>query len=83
VSTPAEAGTALQQALSLPETGIIIITEMVAGTISDQVQAFRRNHEIPLIVEIPGPEGSLPSHKGLLQLVQEAVGIRISFQEGP
>lgn len=82
VSGSSQASSALQQALTLPGIGIVILTEQVAALLRDQVEAIRRERERPLIVEIPGPAGSVSGHKTLLQSVQEAVGIRIDFQEG-
>lgn len=81
VSNPVETATALQLAISRPEVGIIIFTEQVAENIRGQIEAIRREQENLLILEIPGPDGSLSGHKTLLQWVQEAVGIRINFQE--
>jgi len=83
VTNPAEAATALQLALSLPEIGIVILTERVAAPLRNRIETIRQERESPLMVEIPGPDGPMGDHKSLLQRVQEAVGIHISFQEAP
>jgi len=82
-TAPADAATAIRQAVALPDVGIIILTEPVADVIRDQVDAIRLEREHPLIVEIPGPQGALPDRKGLLQSVRETVGIPIGLQENP
>ena len=68
---------ALEAAAARAEVGIIILTEKIAGGIRDQVDAMRLAGTRPLIVEIPGPEGPVTGRKGLRELVQEAVGIRV------
>ena len=82
VTTAPQAATAVQQAVERSDCGIIILTEMVASGIRSQVDAIRLEHDRPLIVEIPGPDGPLPGRKTLRQLVQEAVGMRLGAEEG-
>ena len=77
VTTPAQAADAVEQAVSQPDCGIVVLTEKVAAGIRQQVEAIRLGRDRPLIVEIPGPEGPLPDRKSLRQFVQEAVGIRV------
>lgn len=77
VTSPREAAEALAQAAAQPEVGIVILTQQLAGGIREEVDAFRFQRDRPLIVEIPGPEGSLAGRKSLRQLVNSAVGIRI------
>ena len=67
----------LEAATANPECGIVIITEEVAAGMREQVDRFRLEHDRPLIVEIPGPAGSLAGRKGLRRLVQQAVGINV------
>lgn len=78
VSTPAEAAEVLQASAAQPDCGIVVLTEAVADGIRQKVEAFRLEHAVPLLVEIPGPQGSLAGRKGLHQLAQQAVGMRIS-----
>ncbi len=82
VTTAWEAAEAVGQAVTQPDYGIIILTEKVAASIRQQVDAIRLERDQPLLVEIPGPEGPLPGHKSLRQFVQEAVGIRVDRGEG-
>ncbi len=78
VTTPKQAADAVARAAAQPDCSIIILTQNVAAGLRQQVETIRWERARPLIVEIPGPEGSLPGRKGLRQLVQEAVGIRVN-----
>jgi len=77
VATAEEASAALQRAAARSGCGVILLTERVAAGIREQVEAFRRERERPLLVEIPGPEGALPGRKRLWRFVEEAVGISL------
>ena len=58
-----------------PET-ILIITDAIAESIRDDVNQIRFDLTLPLVVEIPGPDGPIEK-PNLLKLIQEAVGIRV------
>jgi V/A-type H+-transporting ATPase subunit F len=81
VSGPEEAAAALQDAVGRSDLGVVIITDAVAADIRSQVDAVRLSCERPLVVEVPGPQGPIAGRKTLRQLVQEAVGIRISQEQ--
>ena len=81
VTTPQEAAAALAHAAARPEVSIVILTDIVAADIRQDVDRIRLELDRPLIVEIPGPEGPMPGRKTLRQLVQEAVGIRLGQEE--
>ena len=72
-----EARRAFEHALSLGETGIIIITEGAADTIRPLVDKYLFTAAFPLIVEIPGAADQGKSRKDLRSLVNEAIGIKI------
>ena len=55
---------------------IVITTEQVAGMVHDRISAIRFGERLPLIVEIPGPEGPSAEGPSLLKLIREAVGIK-------
>lgn len=78
VLTDQDAQEALRGVAERADVGVVIITDVIAAGIRQEVDAFRLEREQPLLVEIPGPHGPLPGRKTLRQLVQEAVGIRIS-----
>ena len=77
VTTPDEAAVALEAATARSDCGVVVISENVASGICRQVEAMRLQRDRPLIVAIPGPQGSLPGRKSLRRFVQEAVGIRV------
>ncbi len=76
-TTAEEAQIAIDDAATLSDCGIVIITEKVASWIRPQVEMIRLERDRPLIVEIPGPEGPLSGRKGLHEFVQEAVGVKV------
>lgn len=83
VASAQEAAAALALAAARADLGIIIITDLVAADIRREVDAIRADQALPLLVEVPGPEGPMPGRKTLREFVQEAVGIRIGQEEEP
>jgi V/A-type H+-transporting ATPase subunit F len=81
VSNDQEAKQALERVVGRRDVGVIMITDAVAADVREQVDEIRLQCEQPLLVEIPGPLGPISGRKSLRQLVQEAVGIRISQEE--
>ena len=81
-TTAPEAAAAVQAATGRAGCGVIILTENTAASIRPLVEQIRSERERPLIVEIPGPEGSARERKSLRQLVQEAVGIHLEPEKG-
>ena len=77
VTSGPEAALALRQAVEQNDLAVIVLTQQVAATVLGQIEQIRSQRSWPLLVEIPGPQGALAGHKGLRQLVQEAVGIRL------
>lgn len=73
-----QAAEALTKAFSTPDCGVVFITERWAASIPDVLEALRLERDIPVIAEIPGPEGQPSSRKTLGQLVQESVGYRVT-----
>jgi V/A-type H+/Na+-transporting ATPase subunit F len=80
VTTPEEAGAALSQAAAQANLGIVILTQQVAAGIRRLVDDFRLERDRPLLVEIPGPEGSATDGNSLRQVVRSAVGISLDNQ---
>ena len=83
VSAPAEAVAAIRLAARRKDLGVLIVTQAVAAQAREEVDAIRMTQSVPLVVEIPGPEGPMPGRKTLRQFVQEAVGIRIGEEQEP
>jgi len=83
VQTAGETRQAIEDALRMPDCGIIIVTYAVADTVRDLIDTVRLERDRPLIIVIPGPGGAPAEARGLRGFVQEAVGIRLSQSEGP
>jgi V/A-type H+-transporting ATPase subunit F len=78
VTTPEQTRAALAGALAASDYAVVMITDVVAQGIRPEIEAIRFERERPLIVEIPGPGGPLPGRRSLREVVQEAIGMRIS-----
>jgi len=77
VDEPDEARARLQDAVKRADVGVIIMTDVVAESIREDVDRLRARGVKPLVVEIPGPAGPLEGKRTLLDLITEAVGVRI------
>jgi len=58
-------------------TGIILITEGAADLAREQIEAIRFDGELPMVVEIPGPQGPIAGRRDLAAIIREAVGIKV------
>jgi V/A-type H+-transporting ATPase subunit F len=76
-SSAEEANQALDKALSAPEIGIILVTQNVARLIESRMDYLQLRSTIPLVVEIPGPEGVGPDQPSLSDVVLRAIGVKI------
>ncbi len=56
---------------------VLILTETVSAMIEDEVIAWQKNAQYPLIVEIPGIHGHIEGKKSLTDAIREAVGISV------
>lgn len=56
---------------------ILILTEDVSAMIENEVLAWQKSSQYPLIVEIPGIHGHLEGKKSLTDAIREAVGISV------
>ena len=56
---------------------ILILTEDVSAMIEEEVLAWQKGSQYPLIVEIPGIHGHLEGKKSLTDAIREAVGISV------
>ena len=77
VRTEAEARKALEEALQLPEAGIVLVTKDVGRMLHDQMESLKLRSSLPLIVEIPSPAGDPEGEPSLGELVLRAIGIRL------
>jgi V/A-type H+/Na+-transporting ATPase subunit F len=76
-SSEAEAREALDEILQLPEAGIVLVTKDVARMLADQMESLKLRSTLPLVVEIPSPEGVPEGEPSLGELVLRAIGIRL------
>jgi V/A-type H+/Na+-transporting ATPase subunit F len=77
VTTAAEANQALDNALASKDVGIILVTQDVARTIQTRMDDLKLHSTIPLVVEIPSPEGVSPDEPSLSEVVLRAIGIKL------
>jgi V/A-type H+-transporting ATPase subunit F len=76
-TSAAEVSRALEDALSASDVGIILVTEDAARLIEAQMDQLKLRSTVPLVVEIPGPEGMPPDRPSLNEVVWRAIGVRI------
>ncbi|HEX8990471.1 MAG TPA: V-type ATP synthase subunit F [Anaerolineales bacterium] len=72
-----QANRALDEALAAKDVGIILVTKDVAKTIQARMEFLKLHSTVPLIVEIPGPEGISPGEPSLSEIVLRAIGIKL------
>jgi len=77
VSTAEEADQALDEAFAARDIGIILVTQDVARLIYARVEDLKLHSTVPLVVEIPSPEGVSPDEPSLSELVLRAIGIKL------
>jgi V/A-type H+-transporting ATPase subunit F len=77
VTSASEASEALDEALSNAENGIVLITEDVAGLVQARMDQLKLRSTVPLVVEIPGPEGVAEGQPSLNEIVMRAIGVRL------
>lgn len=75
--TEAEANAALDEALRMPDTGIVLVTKDIARLIQARMEQLKLHSTLPLIVEIPSPEGAPAGEPSLGELVLRAIGIKL------
>jgi V/A-type H+-transporting ATPase subunit F len=77
VTDAEEANRALDSALAARDIGIILVTQDVARLIQDRVEDLKLHSTVPLVVEIPSPEGVSADEPSLGELVLRAIGIKL------
>jgi V/A-type H+/Na+-transporting ATPase subunit F len=76
-STPAETNKALDEAMASSDVGIILITQDVASLIETRMDQLRQNSTVPLVVEIPGVNGTSADQPSIGDVLLRAIGIKI------
>ena len=77
VTSAAEVDEALDEALSNADNGIVLITEDVAGWVQARMDQLKLRSTVPLVVEIPGPEGVATDRPSLNEIVLRAIGVKL------
>ncbi len=77
VSSAEQANSALDAALKDRELGIVLVTRDVARLMEPRMDDLKFHSTMPLIVEIPGPEGVQPGEPSLGEIVLRAIGIKL------
>jgi V/A-type H+-transporting ATPase subunit F len=77
VTTAQEANQALDDALSASDVGIVLVTEDVADLVEARMDELKRRSTVPLVVEIPGPEGTRTERPSLSEVIRRAIGVKI------
>ena len=75
--TVAEADAALDDALKDREIGIVLVTQDVARLLQARMEQLKLHSTLPLIVEIPSPEGVQAGEPSLGEVVLRAIGIKL------
>lgn len=73
----AEIKTTLDNVLSNPDIGIILITEKLGKEIPEVIDDIKLNRTFPLLLEIPDRHGSGRRADFITSYINEAIGIKI------
>ncbi len=76
-SNAEQANRALDEALASKDVGIVLVTKDVARLVQPRMEDLKLHSTVPLIVEIPGPEGVSPNEPSLSEIVLRAIGIKL------
>lgn len=76
VGNSREAAEALSEACK-KNAGVVIVTEEISAMIKPEIDAVRFSEELPMVVEIPGPQGPMPGHRTLSDIIREAIGVKV------
>ena len=77
VSNADETNKALDEALVTEGIGIILITQDVSSLVQTRMEDLRHHSTVPLVVEIPGPDGVSADQPSLGDILLRAIGIKI------
>ena len=77
VQNAEQANRALDEALATKDVGIVLVTKDVARFMQARMDDLKLHSTVPLIVEIPGPEGVSPDEPSLSEMVLRAIGIKL------
>jgi V/A-type H+-transporting ATPase subunit F len=75
-TTAEEASRALDDALSASDVGIVLVTDDVAMLVEARMDQLKLRSTVPLVVEIPGPQGVRPDLPSLGEVIRRAIGVK-------
>jgi V/A-type H+-transporting ATPase subunit F len=75
-ATAEEANAAMDRVLAMDDIGIVLVTEDAAGLIQSRINDLKFQSEIPLVVEIPGPNPVSEKQDSLNEIIERAIGIK-------
>ena len=67
----------LEQVLTDPSVGIVLLTEKLGREFPDLIDQFRLERKIPLLVEIPDRHGTGRKKDFITSYVTEAIGLKL------
>ncbi|MFN2283060.1 MAG: V-type ATP synthase subunit F [Anaerolineae bacterium] len=76
-TTAEEVQKAIDGVLTMPDVGIVLITDDVAKFIEERLNQMMLRSTRPLFIEIPGPEGMRAGRPSLSEVIQKTIGIRM------
>ena len=77
VESPGEARRELYRALGQHDIGVIIIPDQISAQLQTEINEVRFSRTQPAIVEISGPAGRRKDRRRLVDLIREAIGVRV------
>ena len=77
VASAPEVNEALDAALSNADNGIVLITDDVARLVQARMDQLKLRSTVPLVVEIPGPQGVAADQPSLNEIVMRAIGVKL------
>ena len=77
VASAPEVNEALDAALSNADNGIVLITDDVARLVQARMDQLKLRSTVPLVVEIPGPQGVAADQPSLNEIVLRAIGVKL------
>jgi vacuolar-type H+-ATPase subunit F/Vma7 len=77
VKTEKDLHRVLDAAIADEELGIVLVTEDAADLARQRMDTLKTHSTVPLVVEIPGPEGPSPDQPPLSEVIRRTIGVKI------
>ena len=77
VTDRASASTALRDALSRENTGVVLVTEPIAAQLRNEMNEHVFGTGWPILLEIPDASGPSPTRPSVADIVRKATGISL------